>query len=647
VRNTVRPVQDVSLTRTRLAHVLAAFALGILCLAVPCRTAEQSLERAFVVSWCAVGPDADVAASDAEGFIASLGARPGLAARSAGRKAGAWYEPPRGVEPNAWVSLVQVGFRTRRDWLAFIFDGPKGAATIAARRPARAVVGKSARRDWIPPGEYQISENAVKELAADFGRAIVRDRKQDEAALLTLAVKPWDHKPPRTDGDAFDFHETKAEDEGGETGIGPVGPAIKEDLDGFLALGLAAASNAGWQPTAQAAERRLLLEVARGVNTYSVRATLTDAGAQRQLIKENIPAEDIYANLLRLCLKLRSAGCVRDCQRFGSSAAPLAWSDGRLVIVSDGALEAWEPAGGRRFWRLPPPQRGAYLYTTASDENGRDAVFRYDGALMRITADGTLKKLSDAAPAARWAFCIIAGGDVIVMGERTLSRCTDGNAVWTFQSASRLSAGPVCAEERVFCGTQSGEALCLSAAYGKEAWRVQMDEALTGPLACAAGLVIGATQSGKLIALKAADGHLTWTADAGDVLLEPVRATEHGLLVASKDNSLRLLDAATGVQKASFKADTWLRSVVMASGCIVCTDLRGQVTFLDAAALKPMRTVPLPQRPAASVVFAPAFPELWAAADGLIYEEKPTVIVADSEGFLWMLTVPSVGGTNR
>ena len=622
----------------RIACVVALAA----CVSLLAAQNEDAKGRSFLVSYSALGPEVESERGAAAEFTASLSARPGLSAEAAGQRTQAWHSPPRGAPPERWVSLVTVGFRTRRDWLAFVFDGPSGSATLAVRRPARIVVGKGARRDWIPPGEWQISENAIKELAADFGHAVAEPRPADAKSVVSLTVKVWEGAVGGGGGDAFELDEGGAEDEGlGEMGGGAGGGARQEDLDGVSALAFAAACSAGWNPTAQQADRRLLVEVARGVNTYGLRTTLTDGARTLKCVKEAVPAEDLYLNLARMCLKLSAPEDVLDLHRLASGPLHvMAHADGRLVVLADGALVSYDAASGKAHWTIPGPERGAYHYATRKTSDGTPQVFRLDGGLRRVKEDGELEPVADVEPAGDWAFALMPAGDAAVVTSNSLRRCSAGKALWTFESERVLTCGPALAEDRLFAGNEAGELICLALEDGKELWRKQLGEPLDGPLACAAGLVIGASKSGTLIARRAKDGEEAWRADVGDVLLAPPEVVNGALLVAAKDNTLRLLDPATGGQKAAHALDTWCVDVSAAAGGVVCTDLRGTVTFLNAADLRPVRKLQLPARPGRGIVYAAAFPDRWGAAQGLIFEEKPVVLVSDKDGFLYLLSAP-------
>jgi len=621
------PKQEVRLLATVLASVALILAL---------HAGEPSdAEHTVVVSYTTLGPEVGASVRADVEFAASVDARPGFGAACAERKARSWHVPPPGVEPKQWVSVVEVGFRTRRDWLAFVFDGPSGSAALGVRRPAREVMGK------VPaPGEYQLSMNAIKELAADFGHAYAARPEAKAGSVISVSVKPWKGEAAGGKGGLFEVEENEDEGLGTMTG-GPMGEAQQSDLDGFQALGFGAACAVGWHPTAAKAERKLLLEVARGVNTYSVRATFTAGGRTLKAVKTHFPAEDVYVNLVRICLRLSRPGEVLDAHRMGAGGLQvLAWNDGQLVVNRSGTLAAYDPANGKELWSIPRPERGQYLYASHPGPQGEAVVYRYDRGMQRTAPDGSLQAIADMSPAAAWAFQTMPNGDLIVLAGNSVCRYAKGEKAWTSESKSALSAGPALAADRVVVGDEAGQVVCLALDDGRELWRVTLKEPLSGGLVACGEAVIGASDCGTIFALKSADGSFAWSAGTGDVLLAAVAEVNGHLLVASKDNVVQLLDPATGERKAGHTFDTWLLGVAPAGRHVVCTDLRGTVTFLSADDLRPVRRIALPARPGASILYAPAFPERWGGAEGMIVEQKPAVLVADEEGFMYVLSLP-------
>ncbi|MBS3763155.1 MAG: hypothetical protein KGZ25_07635, partial [Planctomycetes bacterium] len=152
--------------RDRLSSWFPAL-LSLVVLFPPLRAADNA--RTLQVSFHQTGPEKVQTAPD--GFIAGLDARDRFTARCSDVRTTAWDHPPEGVSHTRWVSLVMVGFRTRRNWLAFMFDGPNGGISLVVHRPACTIQPDGVRTFASPPGRQQFSENAVKELAADFAHA--------------------------------------------------------------------------------------------------------------------------------------------------------------------------------------------------------------------------------------------------------------------------------------------------------------------------------------------------------------------------------------------------------------------------------------------------------------------------------------------
>jgi outer membrane protein assembly factor BamB len=294
----------------------------------------------------------------------------------------------------------------------------------------------------------------------------------------------------------------------------------------------------------------------------------------------------------------------------------------------------------------PAGARAAPLYAPRTDAAGRAVVYRWSGGLARMGGKESAATLADTAPDAPWAFAVGPGRDeAAVLSGPALRFFRAGARLWQFDSPRPLVCGPALAEDRFIAGDDEGRLVCLAAADGRLLWERRLDEAPRGALTAAAGLVLGASREGTLYAVAPADGAVRWTQALGDLLLVPPVLMGGRLAVASKGNRIVLLEAATGKEAASVQWPTWLVDVGAAGGRLACTDLRGTVTFLDGAALQPLRSVRLGARLQPGLVYVERFPERWGAGRDLVYEEAPALLAADKAGFLYVLSLP--GGEVR
>jgi hypothetical protein len=611
---------------------VAMVCLGWAC--APTRAAGEPVE--FQVSLTRLGPE--TAEDEAQGFVAALGAREGYAASLCKAQPRSWHEPPDGVLPERWVSLVAVGFRTRRDWLAFVFDGPDGAMSFAARRPATSVPLPGLRVDEMMPGAKQVSVNAVRELAADFGHGFAKRHQGGERPRVRIVVEPW------RAGSAAVARGAAEPDEAFDQPEAPRDVAA-HDLAGLAALAGAGAWMAGWQPVYGEAPRLLKLQVAPSVQTYAILATLSGEGKTSRCRKLDVPADDLFSHLLRVCVKLRAGDAVGDFARIaGDEARILSASPDAVVAAAEGALASWEPAAGEERWRIPAPARGSVRYVSRHTSAGELAVCQVGSDLRRVGEDGRLSVLAEAAPTFSWGFDAAPGGDVAVARETDIILFNQAKESWRHSGTVPFTAGPTFREDTIFAGSATGEMVCLSRKDGRAVWRRTVGSKLSGPVAVVDDMVLAATTGGSLVALSAADGSPAWTADIGDVLLAPPQKLKGRLVVASKANSVFMLDAASGVQKARWESRTWLTGAAVCQqgggGSVACADIEGRIVFLDGDGLRPVSTVALGVGLAPGVVAVEKMPTRWGGGGGGIYEEAAAVLVSDRQGFIYVVPVP-------
>jgi len=493
-----RPRRADSPRRAIAALALLVAALLALLTAAAAPSAEEGQPVRLSVCFIALGPDAED--GSAQGFVDALDAREGYAAETCKEGTRLWHTPPKGAARERWVSLVMVGFRTRRDWLAFVCDGPEGSVSLALRRPATSIPPKGLRPDEIMPGDKQVSSNAVRELAADLGHSFASRHKGPARERLRIEVEPW--RGPEDAGDGV-----PGLDEGDEAPAPPgLGAGAQEvtakDVEGVRALVTAAAWTAGFQPTAGNAPRTLKLGLARGVQSYSILATLRGDGREVSFQKAEIPADDLFLHLTALCRKLRVGDGLADFVRV-SKAAPrvLAASGQEVVVAAGGALTSWDPARGKVRWELPAPERGSYSYVARSGPDGRNVVYRLGSDLQRVGDQGALTVTAGAVPGAWWAFDVPLEGVAAVAQGPDLLLCRDGTEAGRFRNAVPLSAGPVICGDRVLAGTSDGEMVCVSADGAGELWRHGLGGEFLGPLAVLEDVVLASTCAGTLLAV--------------------------------------------------------------------------------------------------------------------------------------------------
>ena len=318
-----------------------------------------------------------------------------------------------------------------------------------------------------------------------------------------------------------------------------------------------------------------------------------------------------------------------------------------VIVVRGGALEAYDAGSGEVIWSVPKPERGAHRYAARREEEAGLSIYRYDGGVFRFGPDGRPQKIADKGVDSPWAFQADATGSVATADGAAVRFYRGGREQWSFGAGGLVTAGPALHADGVLAGDQNGELVRISRTDGEVLWRKRMDGGLLGPLTAMGDAVIAASTDGDLIAVRIGDGEPLWTHHLGDVLLTAPQVMAGKLMVAAKSNRIELLDPATGELHASFEADTWLVDVgVVDDGHVqmaVCTDLSGAVTFLDSADLRPLGKAELATRLSDGVVYTTAFPSRWGTAQGLVYDEKPTVLVSDHQGFLYMLSVPGEG----
>jgi len=208
----------------------------------------------------------------------------------------------------------------------------------------------------------------------------------------------------------------------------------------------------------------------------------------------------------------------------GSCQSTPTVADGRLYVgANDGGLYAFEAANGRRLWRFMTG--GEVRSQPAVDPAGQPICFgSADGSLYALTRAGELK--------------------------------------WRFDAGSPVYASPLIADDRVVCGTNSGQVLALDKVTGHLLWRSEDPEyTIEAPVCQGEGVVYAGAWDRFVYAFDLASGALRWRAPSRGSERESGVAryyspadcgpafAESSVFVADRAYYLTLLDARTGQQR--------------------------------------------------------------------------------------------------
>jgi outer membrane protein assembly factor BamB len=75
---------------------------------------------------------------------------------------------------------------------------------------------------------------------------------------------------------------------------------------------------------------------------------------------------------------------------------------------------------------------------------------------------------------------------------------TDGKALWTFATRSRVESSPVLAGGRVYFGSNDGKFYVLDAASGAKVWEFTAGAPLSASPAVAGGRIVISSQDGQV-----------------------------------------------------------------------------------------------------------------------------------------------------
>ena len=572
-------------------------------------------------------------------FVKTLNAA-GWCRASEAPPTGRWYERPEGAPAGEWVSVVLAGFGEQAEAFAFMADQPKGGLRLVGHVSYRKTPMPSGAFEWIPPaGRLASAIRAEYDRPAGGG---------GESEPVGYRVSEW--KRPAGAGGALamsgglrGFGETMSEDAAAPTvSFGEGTPALEAML-------CAALCRNGWTPVRTGAGSGVALEVRFGYRSAALRITRTGGGESVARQKLDIP-EDLCDGSLRRMLQRFREERIADFVWLGSApVAVLAATSNRLCVVADGELAAYDPRNGRRVWPEQPTKPSARApapppYAVRVSETGAATVYlTAKGVAVLDLETGGARLLAAETPAAPEAFAVREDGLVVVAAASGLAAFRDGTLLWRRNDLGGITDAPLFCGDRVVASTGNGWVVCVAAGDGQDVWRAR--ESGVGNMVRVGDRLIGFSGDAEaLVGLSVSDGVLLWRQPLGDTLLTAPVALSGRVFAVGKNNRLLVLDPANGKPVAEIVWPTWLvdvRAIPGARPRIVCTDIGGCYTELDAATLKPVRAFSLPARPAGQMVFAPRFPLAWGAAqtsdEGLedLFggETGPAVLATDAEGY--------------
>lgn len=611
----------------------------MLAAAAPAGAADAQAKPEMAVSAFVLGPTGgDLGVRE---LVQALNDAGWCRATAAG-KTDRWKSPPPGVDPAAWLSVSIVGFGERAHAYAFRFDSPGAAPRLVAHVPY-GISWVQGQKVWLVP---------VGRIVAGVRRGWASSPSGRPAAV---SVASWaeESKAPAAGSAEMALESMTASKD----------PSSVDPTVGMKALEptfFAAACEAGWQPSASASEA-VSLQVRLAFASAALRVSGPAGAGRKTRVKEAVPEEQYHGYLRRLLLVLDPAGGVSDFVRVADGPANLLLVSAAALCASshDGAL-CVNPQTGARVW--PKEEKKVEARGPAPRYVGRSvgagsAVFRYTRGLARIDpATGAEQVLAAEAPRDLNGFAVAESGVAVLARGIAVEAWRAGALQWRAELAADVTAGPAIAGGRVIAATADGDVVALALEGGREAWRVRAAQpsGAIGIVDDRALLYDGAGD--QILALNPADGAIVWKRELGDVPLVPPARAGDRLFVAGKNNRLLLLGAADGAPAADAKWQTWLVDVRpipwSGRGSIVCSDIRGRLTVLDGADLKPQREILLPSRPSGQLAYTPAFPLRWGARaeaeDGLLSSDSdadgPAVLIADQEGYIYIIPAGTPAG---
>lgn len=615
-----------------LRHIYLVFILAELLFGTGLH-AEDAKPR-FVVSISPLGVSGGGGAQDADALAAHLSNGDWCTAVASGPDArpARWNKRPEKIPANEWISVVLCGFGVQAQAFAFMFDGPHGAPRLLAHVPYKLSVLPSGAKQWILP---------IGQIANSIGAEYRRNpipAKSAEGASVSIKIGA---------------DETKA---GSSENSGAATVTFGEALPAMEAMLCAALCEQSWTPTWEQNEQCIRLDLRFAFKSASMRVTRQAGNTSGVRRKEGIPEDQYFGFLSRMLFTLKADAGIADFAWLGSGRIQLLTATvERVCGAGEAGIAAYDPRNGKRLWAVVAG-KVPDAFETFLDDGGQDRVMRISGgvAAVNLAAGGAQKVLAPAAPGAPWAVAARDDGTAAVAQFATLSSYRNATLLWQKEEASSVTAGPAISAKFVFAGTADGDLFCRGVEDGAEKWRKSFGGELRGPVVISGTTIFVFTKKeDALIALSSTDGSTIWTQPVGDVLLKAPVVLGGKCLIVAKNNRILLLNENDGKIAAETRWATWLVDVVPVilegRAQIVCTDIRGKLSFLDAANLKVLREMSLPARPSGGMKFVREFPSVWGAAAaeadplaGLAFDEpvgklKPAVLVMDNEGFCYIV----------
>lgn len=193
--------------------------------------------------------------------------------------------------------------------------------------------------------------------------------------------------------------------------------------------------------------------------------------------------------------------------------------EGRLYIVTPGALATFDPGSGKDLWRQSLGGEAAFPPLLTQDLVL--VVLQGGQILALVPEDGSTIWHADlgCTPQAEPAL----GDNLLLAGcpDGTVSALStvDGQVLWQRMLPAPMAVKPAITAKRVFVGTEDYTVTCLSAGRGKRKYRVHLAGNPASPLGVQGGLILAGSQDNLLYGIRQRQGHLAWSADAGARLL--------------------------------------------------------------------------------------------------------------------------------
>ncbi|MBS3761732.1 MAG: PQQ-binding-like beta-propeller repeat protein [Planctomycetes bacterium] len=569
--------------------------------------------------------------------------------------AGAWIDlAGRPAPQRRTVALVTCGLGGPRKlgkgqaWAyAFLFAGPDAHLVEALHIPYGMVWdGNALAWAWRPP---------VAELAALLSLSL-QQKEAPARREANITVKSWPKaNTPDTTSDGLptgvsdeDLAEDLAAVEWGQA------RSILETMSWW------AAWDNGLRPTRGDASLSIELHVRPSYRAFDLQLIFHSANKQRKLQKFGIPETSLQAALSRMVQLALAPDGMRDIGLLVKGEPTLLSADTEGVVFNArGALFRVDPSSGKVVYPqldevgdVPTSQRRKCVINSG-------VIYRTSNYVARVNiADGNEEKMAAIRIPAEWAFCVLPDNTVAVAkgGELHVQRGND--VLWKKAHGGLLTCGPIHAGNKLIVGDATGRLHAYGMADGKKIWERKLPQPVHSCLSVSDKAEhIYACDRDTLHTLDAATSEVVWTRPLGDTLLRSPVMTAGGLLVVDKRNIIRLLDPHDGSERQRRVWDTWLTTVeslnIGGRNFLSITDIASRVTCLSPETLAELGRIDIGRPLVPGLLAVENFPRRWAprltmsTGNKLLDEEgtrevatAPTIIVADQEGFIYLLQPP-------